>query len=1190
MSRFILICMCVLCLGMSLSTTAQAQETRLPISVANPSAAPLTNHTVRVDLNATNAPGFDFTNNGDDIQVFDAAFNQIDFFVEDVDSVAQTAIVWIEVPSIPAGPSSVDVFLDYNNLIADVPSPLSDAAETFATEGFRYHTELHTDPVPGPESSAEGQATFDFDTIAAPGSGYGCTALDNIRVGNSDVFGSNGDIGFSVDTILIVPTAGTYEFRIGTDYGNGGELVVDGTTLEESWTEDIWYGFDLDSADTFVGSIFLEAGATRLSTLGFERCCDGTWDADVRLNGGTRFPFDTVNPLLELRAPSCPITNVTLGSTTTVPVTLSKFDSSKLGPFLRFNWQTADETFSAGFNLWTLDTSTVEEGELIALNRHLIRSKRFDSVQTQSYKYAVNTNNVDVDINNVVISSMDINGKQEFFGPFEIGEEYGADYQSQPIDWQAALNHFETAMRARDFVKTNNRWRKARNVNAASQSPEQEVVQVGVDADGIVSLSYEELLAQGVDWSGVNRNHIAVSHLGQGIPRVIRTSAKTRAARRLFGPGSAIDFVGLAPTGEPRIYNTERFYQISIDQSKVLTSRLNRRAASDPQAWYYQEQRQAEQNEYVVSSPASTPWMMNVMFRVNNAPSTSYSFTVSEELQPDVPSRLNVELAGLSGLRTYDVDGDGEFDPDHRARIFVNDVAAPFADVSFDGQVTESVALDLPAGVIQQGENTVRIELADTGHFFDATGIESIALNYPVKLSAAPPAGIDFYLDQSESDGLRFETSRRSDVVAYAYRNDFNLIRLLPRRVRGQSGSNGLRVFSVPFSAHQKSHYFLAHKGNLPKVASIEVFDRSKQIELRDTNLLIVSHPAFINEELETYAQQRRAQNVDSIIVSTADIATHYGNDIALHEAIKRFLIDADSAVDYQSVLLVGGHSYDYNHNLNDESINFIPTFYRPIGFSRFTPTDVPLVDFDNDNYPEKEIGRWPVRTAENLSTIISKSLQWADKSSARSGVGHRVLMVADAVTNLPFEDDLDQQLSLLNISDLNVGSIKKLYVDQIRASDQAPSSGFNEYVQTEVRNAIKDTDWLFYNGHGSPVSWSSSNLLTSESISDLGNADNPILITSMACHTTYYESPSHNSLAHQLLFSDGNGAVIIHGPSVVGRYDHQRILAEDIVSNSDQDASIGSAIFDAKTSLPLNYQQANINWTLLGDPTLPLQ
>jgi len=74
-------------------------------------------------------------------------------------------------------------------------------------------------------------------------------------------------------------------------------------------------------------------------------------------------------------------------------------------------------------------------------------------------------------------------------------------------------------------------------------------------------------------------------------------------------------------------------------------------------------------------------------------------------------------------------------------------------------------------------------------------------------------------------------------------------MRLPLSRVEKARGFNLSKVFSLPFSAQGNSHYFLSNVNNLPAPKSIEVLDKIKEIELVDTNLLIISHPAFINND-----------------------------------------------------------------------------------------------------------------------------------------------------------------------------------------------------------------------------------------------------------------------------------------------------------------------------------------------------
>jgi len=1166
------------------STNANAQS-RLPITVANSSGGALTNHSVRIELNATNAPGFDFTNNGDDLIAWNSDTSaMLDFFVEEVDSVGQTAVIWIEVPSVPISPPDTTVFLDYNR--TDVTTPLSNAADTFPTNGFKYHTQEYTGATPGPESRAEGEAAFDFDSVAAPGSGYGCSAIANYSDGtttvdNSTVYGSNNNIGFFMETMIVVPADARYEFLFGGDFGHGGELYLDGTTLEADWTNDLWWAGNgnpaTNGAELLLGDRLLTEGAHSLKLLGFERCCDGfaglqyryDSDGDGSLTDETFSNLTASSPGLSLFAPSCPVTTTSVGPVTTVPVTLSKFTSFKAGPFLKLSWETADESFNAGFDIWTLSRENGEPGELVQLNRRLLRSKRFDSMQTQRYSHRITLRQ---DIDNVVISSVDINGTQEFFGPFEPGQTYGDEFESQPINWQKVHAEHTALMRARGFVRVNNRWRKARrkgpNENAFAH--------ITVAKNGVHRVTYSDLLAAGIDWRGVARREIAVTRDGRSVPRRIGGHRS-----RVFGPGSYIDFVGTTAQGSDRIYQTDGRYQVVRDAYKALPVRWNRRVVQNPQSWSYQSQTVERNSVYSIANPGDTPWLMDVMFRTSRPLSRQYEVLVANSvvLKNDVPAKLEVDISGVTNLPFQDIDGDGNFDPDHKVEIRVNGELVKV--VQFEGQITQNQTLDLRPGLVVKGANNIEVTVADSGYWFDAIGVDRVKLSYPVE-----GQNIESEHGESEYDGYAFRTNKRRAQLAYVYRDDGNLMPARIRRIKGKRG-----WYSVPYAAQSNAKLFVGTSAQLHKPAQIDRLEAATPISLYDTDLLIVTHPSFAGEVLDTYVRERQQQGVAAQVITTSAIAENYGLDVPLHIAIKRFLKAASAQIDFNSVLLVGSHSYDYNHYLSNESVNFIPTFYRPIGYSRFTPSDQPFVDFDDDGYPEKQVGRWPVRTLDNLAVITKKSVLWADTSDERSLRGHQVLALADRVTNLPFTDDMERQLSLLEKTNIKVKGVTEIYLDELKSDATITNDNFNLTAQTRVQEAIEaQSSWVLYNGHGSPSTWSSTNLLKSESIAGIDNHQSPLMITSMGCYTTYYESPSHNSLAHQLLFSGSNGAAAIHGPAVVGGYHSQRVLADSIMRRSGDQASIGRAIFDGMRALPINHRNAILNWALLADPTLPMQ
>ncbi len=1180
----------LLCLFVLAYASSANAQSRLPITVSNTAlpAATLTDYTVRLDLNATNAPGFDFTNNGDDIIAWNSDTTaQLDFYVEDVDSASQTAVVWVRLPSVPPSPPTTQFFLDYNR--TDVTTPLSSAPDTFVNQGFKYHSQPHTSAAPGPESRAAAEAEFNFDEVTS-NPNYGCTNLTEIMDDHSGVFTENGDFGLSISTQVVVPADALYEFRLGADFGSGGELYIDGNALEADWTDDLWWALSFGNPDVLQGSTLLTAGSHTLRALGYERCCDGRAeleyrydsDGDGSLADETFSLLTTTSPGLTLLAPSCPTADVVIGPVTTVPVTLAKFSSAKIGPFIKLNWETADETFNAGFNIWSLlQDGHGQDGtqeSLVRLNKHLLRSRHIDSMETEHYRWRYNHKGKQP-LTNVVISSVDINGVEEFFGPFDIGETYGESFQSQPIDWAKVSKEYEQTMRARGFTKINNRWKKQRSAQQSSESLPS--LQVGIKTTGMYRLTYADLISQGIDWNGVRHNDIAVSLDGKAIPRVIRS-----AKRGVFGKGSSIDFVGVAPDAALSIYQDQRFYQISRAPELVLPIRMIKRKPSSVQSWHYQRQELALDNQHVIFSPLSSPWVMDLIFRTEQPASKEYTFELPEVLA-DQSGELDFYLGGIANAPLQDFDDDGRLDPHHIISMQVNGQLVN--TLSFDGQQERSAVVTLPAGLLRAGDNSVTITVQNSGYDFDAIVVDSLALNYPVANSKAASIeftaadALDGSAQSSEFDGISIMPQRRRGFIAYAYREDHNAVRIKPYRSTLEKGA-----LDIAFSAAGESRYFIGSESALRKPETMEALAVPAAINLLDSDLLIISHPNFIGPALEEFAQARGLQGVQSSIISTDDIADQFGRDVPLHIAIQRFLKAADQEINYKYVLIVGGHTFDYLGRQNADNINFIPTFYTSIGTSRFTPSDQPFVDFDGDGFPEKAIGRWPVRELSQVATIANKSIAWASKEAERTQQGHGVLLLGDKTREADFAADLDAHFARL--TDITIANVERVYVDDISADPAVPASELNKTVQQRVLDGFANNNsWVFYNGHASPNAWSFTQMLAASQVPTLGN-DAPVLITSLGCYTTYYESPSHNSLALQLMFSGANAAVAIHGPSVVGGYNNQRRLSDFIADQMKSGQTLGESIRLGMRTLPVNYRTAISNWALLGDPSLPVQ
>ncbi len=97
------------------------------------------------------------------------------------------------------------------------------------------------------------------------------------------------------------------------DFGDGGEVAIDGEAVEADWLNDLWWGFNYNHVDVITGTRSLSNGTYTLDALGFEHCCDGPAGMQYRiLPGGAWTTFSTASTDFTLYAPDCPYEQSTL--------------------------------------------------------------------------------------------------------------------------------------------------------------------------------------------------------------------------------------------------------------------------------------------------------------------------------------------------------------------------------------------------------------------------------------------------------------------------------------------------------------------------------------------------------------------------------------------------------------------------------------------------------------------------------------------------------------------------------------------------------------------------------------------------------------------------------------------------------------------------------------------------------------
>lgn len=879
----------------------------------------------------------------------------------------------------------------------------------------------------------------------------------------------------------------------------------------------------------------------------------------------------------------------------TLPVSLNSFESRLTGNQLRVEWTTASETSNVGFNLY----AQVDE-EWRLLTPEPVLSNAMDAVTPQEYKSRVRLRDIDAgSIQGLALASIETTGDQELYGSFEVGRSYGEQSLPEPIAWDVVQSELDASMRGKGYVKSGNKWRRGEADIAAASSASPFAVEVSVAEPGMQRVTYDDLLAAGLDLSGARANAIAVTLKGRGVPRLVEPGRGNGG----FGAGGYIDFWGDRPDYPDALYVSDYVYRVEVNEDLAMPADRVMRNQQDGQTVALHPLRVNEDLAYNFTNATEDPWHA-AMLRYPWGPlDYTVAVDVDDALSADRPGRVEVVLSALTSF--------SEVNPDHRIRLRVNGQTVLERDV--DGHRAVTLVEAIPAGVLEPGANTVTVELpGGTAAPFDIVSVDRVALWYPRTLEALE----DRLHVEGEIDALGLQGSgfAQNDLVGYAQSGDGQLYELRVNAARDKNTWTAVvpTVSSTPGVAGVE--YWLSSSSALHRPAVLGTVSEAELLSEPADYLLIV-HPSFMPESgdgshpLSRYMERRESQGWRVRAVALDAIQNAYGGGMALPEAVTRFLAAADEAFDYSHVLLVGDDSYDYLDKLGLGSVSFVPTMYTKANAIDHSPSDGLLTDLDGDGLSDKAVGRWPVRTATDLAVMVQKTLDWEDSVS-----GPRAMRTSVWVTDsedpavASFEAQAERMIGTLR-TPLAGGAdepwpaegIRRVYFDDVAAQ---PGMSVAQTARGELLDALAAGQTITgFVGHGAPTAWTFQGLLGPQHVSEMDNEGRPTLISTLTCYTSYFVSPNTDTLAHRLMKgyrkdSQGNeipgvanGAVAVHGAATLSGYQDNESLARRALEHQLNDGdTLGEAIRKARTAaFEAGQLDTAKNWALLGDPTLTI-
>ena len=821
------------------------------------------------------------------------------------------------------------------------------------------------------------------------------------------------------------------------------------------------------------------------------------------------------------------------GTPVHTPVTLSYFQAVRNGKYTTFTWSTATETSNLGFNLYVGDETARK-----LINPELIRSKVVDSLSLQNYTYTV-----DVKGNTFYIEDVSVYDETKVHGPYQLGKEYGDKTQNDVIDW----NNIQRENNTKDTTRQRN-LAPGLTVTDSKKTPTS-VLNFQVNKTGIYRVTYEMLKAAGYDLKGVQIAKMGLTSNGKAVP--IYTFGKAT-----FGPGSYIEFYGQALD---TLYTDTNIYTLQTNAVKPPRIPVNtkRTTSKTTYATSYNETLVVNnQKQYSQNAPGSDPWY-DTSLVVYTTPKY-WNLPVTINGLANTTATTNLKLVVWGGT-------DWPQTPDHHLEVSVNGVV--LADHTYDGLIEQSLNLTIPAGVLVEGTNTLRLTLpGDTGMKNEMQRLDQYSITYPHTF-IAQDGRLTF---TSAGTGFKVANLTSNTVVVYRVDPSGAQTRLTPTVTKASDGT-----YTAAFlGASTNSTYFV----NSNSALLVPGYEATRvKVDLNNkAEYLIIAHPDFI-ANLQPLVAARQAKYTVSV-VDVTDLYTQYTYGVFDPDAIRQYVKYAAQNLGTKYVLLVGGDTFDYRNYTKLNSISFIPSLYASTGsLITYAPVDPLFTDFNGDNVPDLAIGRFPVRTTAELDLVIRKTLQYDSKDYGQ--------------TAFFASDKIDQGVSFKEISDSMAKTLSDAWtVESVSLENVSLTS-----ARTSLFGALnRGTALVNYTGHSGPAEWTFMGLLRQTDVINLSNVEKPFVVVQWGCWNNYYVYPNYNFLVQSFLFSGDRGAAAVLGATTLSEITSEQLLGELLIPKmATPGMTIGQAIQDSKSQLAIEHPDkvdVLLGWSLMGDPTLVIE
>ena len=680
-------------------------------------------------------------------------------------------------------------------------------------------------------------------------------------------------------------------------------------------------------------------------------------------------------------------------------------------------------------------------------------------------------------------------------------------------------------------------------------------VKILVRHEGWYRVAQPDLVKAGLD---PNVDPRSLGLFAEAVEQPIQITGAT-AGPGGFGPQAAINFYG---TGIDTLYSGTRVYWLVAGEgSGARIRRIAASAGSNQPPESFRFAVELEQRS-VYFAALLTPNGDNFFGSfVSSTPVDQFLHVPHLDKTSTEPARLEVVLQGVVAGFPHDV------------TVALN--GTTLGDVTFTGQDKGSFRIAVPAGLLQDGNNTVTLT-AQNGAY-DSSLVDHIRIAYPHSYVA-------------DSDKLKF-TGRAGDEIKVTGFDNLPTIVLditdperpveLTPHVTSKDGKYELEV-PVPWSTTNVDppvrHTILAMADD--RIASPSAVRANHPSHWHSAQpgaeIVMISHEDFA-EALVPLVRSHRAHGKSAEVALIGDLYDEFNFGERSPFVIRQFL---KSAVrNWKTVpkylLLNGRASLDPRNYLGFGHLDLVPTKIVPTP-TLMTASDDWFSDFNDSGMPTIATGRLPVGSADEAKTVIGKIVAYEGQSTDGPWT-RQALMVADQNDTENFSQDslaVQAQLpSTLQVTDVFISTV---------GSNNAPQ---------DIVAAINSRQLLVnYIGHGSEEQWSGENLFDTTKVPSLTNSSRLPVFLIMDCLNGFFQDVYAQPLAVTLLLAPNGGGVAAVASSGLNQAPPQTELDKLIVENAfnSERPTLGESILKAKSHI--GDPAVRRTYTLFGDPAMQIK